>query len=47
MALTEWKDVFRLILRARTKKELSPLIVRLGYCVGRLMGSIRYRILYL
>jgi glycosyltransferase involved in cell wall biosynthesis len=46
-ALREWSAVLRGLLRARTKGQLAPFVVRLGYCVGRVSGSVRYRVLYL
>jgi len=46
-ALKEWIDVTGKFLRVRTKSEAAHLIVRLGYCVGRIKGSIRYRVAYL
>jgi glycosyltransferase involved in cell wall biosynthesis len=46
-ASQEWRDVVKGLLRTRAKRDLAPLIVRLGYCVGRLQGSIRNRTVYL
>jgi len=45
--LTEWRAVLGGLLRAHNKTERAPLIVRLGYCVGRLRGSLRYGVRYL
>jgi glycosyltransferase involved in cell wall biosynthesis len=46
-SLAEWRAVLGGLLRARGKAEQAPLIVRLGYCVGRLRGSLRYGVRYL
>jgi glycosyltransferase involved in cell wall biosynthesis len=46
-ALGEWTGVLRELGRARTKRDLAPLVVRLGYCVGQLQGSLRHGVLYL
>lgn len=46
-ALQEWFDVIRHFPRARSRKDFAGMFVRLGYCVGRLEGSLRYRIAYL
>lgn len=43
----EWRSVIAGLLRARTRKDLATIAVRGGYCVGRLMGSIRYGVRYL
>jgi glycosyltransferase involved in cell wall biosynthesis len=47
IALTAWLNVVGAASRARTKADLAPVIVQLGYRVGRLAGSVRYRVLYL
>jgi glycosyltransferase involved in cell wall biosynthesis len=47
IALTAWLNVLGAASRARTKADLAPVIVQLGYRVGRLAGSVRYRVLYL
>jgi glycosyltransferase involved in cell wall biosynthesis len=47
IALTAWLNLLVAALRARTKADLAPVIVQLGYRVGRLAGSVRYRVLYL
>jgi glycosyltransferase involved in cell wall biosynthesis len=47
MAIKEWRDVLTGLVCARSKAELAPIVVRLGYCVGRLIGTLRYRLLYL
>jgi glycosyltransferase involved in cell wall biosynthesis len=47
VAVVEWRDVLREIVRARSRAQLAPLVTRLGYCAGRLAGSFRYRCLYL
>ena len=46
-ARREWREVVIGLFRARTKAERAALIVRLGYCVGRVKGSIRYGTIYL
>jgi glycosyltransferase involved in cell wall biosynthesis len=46
-ALWDWKDVLKQLVKARSKTDLAIQIVRLGYCVGRLKGSLRYRVTYL
>ena len=43
----EWVHVLRQLSHARMKAELAPLVVRFAYCVGRLAGSVRHRVLYL
>jgi glycosyltransferase involved in cell wall biosynthesis len=45
--LHEWAGILRDTGRVRTKADLAPLFVRLGYCVGQLKGSLRHRVLYL
>jgi glycosyltransferase involved in cell wall biosynthesis len=45
--LREWVGLLRELPRARTRARLAPLIMRLGYCVGRMEGSLRHRTLYL
>jgi glycosyltransferase involved in cell wall biosynthesis len=45
--LDEWGRVVRGLARARTKAELAPFVVRLGFCVGRVIGSTKYRRIYL
>ncbi len=46
-AAREWRRVLTGLVRARSKAQLAPVVVRLGYCVGRLIGTVRYRRLYL
>lgn len=46
-SIEEWGSVAGGLLRARGKAARAPLVVRLGYCVGRLKGSLRYRVRYL
>ncbi len=43
----EWLVVARGLLQARHRATRAPLVVRLGFCVGRLKGSPMYRVLYL
>jgi glycosyltransferase involved in cell wall biosynthesis len=42
-----WARVGRLLVTARTKADVAKLVVGLGYSLGRLRGSLRYRVLYL
>jgi glycosyltransferase involved in cell wall biosynthesis len=44
MSIEEWRGVLTGLVRATTRAARAPLIVRLGYCVGRLIGSCRYRV---
>lgn len=46
-AAADWFEVFRDLARVRSKPQLAANLVRLGYCVGRLVGTVRYRRLYL
>jgi glycosyltransferase involved in cell wall biosynthesis len=46
-ALWDWKDAAVHLLRAHSKNDVALQMVRLGYCVGRLKGSMRYRVVYL
>jgi hypothetical protein len=32
---------------ARGREAQAPLMVRLGFCAGRIKGSLRHRVLYL
>jgi glycosyltransferase involved in cell wall biosynthesis len=45
--LEEWKGIAKGLLGARNRTQAAPHIVRLGYCVGRAIGTIRYRHVYL
>lgn len=45
-ARRDWVGSIAALLRARTRAEAAPAIVTLGYCVGRLMGSVRFRTFY-
>jgi GT2 family glycosyltransferase len=45
-ALAEWWAVAKGILRLRNRTELARWSRRLGRCVGRLQGSVRYRVWY-
>lgn len=47
IAFRAWLDLLGAVARARTKADLAPIMVLLGYRVGRLTGSIRHRVLYL
>lgn len=42
----EWKEIAGSLRRARSKEDLAPVVVRLGYSLGRLVGSFRYRVTY-
>ena len=42
-ALREWVAVLVGLLTSRSKTDAAPFVVRLGYCVGRLGGSLRFR----
>ena len=46
MALQEWRDVVVSLLRASSRSQLAPAVVRLGTCVGRILGSARYGVLF-
>ena len=46
-AVAEWAAVLAGLMRARNRSQLAPFAARLGYCVGRMVGSVRYRCLYL
>ena len=46
-ALGEWSAVLRSLVSSRSKADLAPVVVRLGYCVGRLRGSVQYCVLFL
>lgn len=45
-AALEWRDVLLGLLRSTGRSSRAPLIVRFGFCVGRLEGSLRYRVVY-
>jgi glycosyltransferase involved in cell wall biosynthesis len=45
-AAREWLEVLAGLPKARSKAELAPLVVRLGDCLGRLEGGVRYRVLF-
>lgn len=47
LAVSEWLGTLRAVLTARSRADLAQCAVRLGYCVGRLHGSLRYRVFYL
>ena len=46
-SIGEWLTVGRLLLRAGERRARPELAVALGACVGRLAGSLRYRVMYL
>jgi glycosyltransferase involved in cell wall biosynthesis len=45
-AVREWLEILAALPKARSKAELAPLVVRLGDCLGRLKGGVRYRVLF-
>jgi glycosyltransferase involved in cell wall biosynthesis len=45
-AVREWLEILAGLLKARSKAELAPLVVRVGDCIGRLEGSVRHRVLF-
>jgi glycosyltransferase involved in cell wall biosynthesis len=47
LALAEWLTAIGGMLKARTRQDRARSAVQLGYCVGRLQGSLRYRVAYL
>jgi glycosyltransferase involved in cell wall biosynthesis len=46
-ALEEWRAVISALPRASNREARAPLVVRLGYCVGRVKGSFQHRVLFL
>lgn len=46
VALREWAAIFRDLAKASGRSDLATVAVRLGASVGRLVGSIRYRVLF-
>ena len=47
VALGEWWFVARAVPKLRTRTEAARWSRRLGRCIGRLQGSVRYRVWYL
>lgn len=47
VVLRQWLSLAGQVPRVRNKRELAPLVVRFGFLVGRLEGSIRDRVLAL
>lgn len=45
-ALRDWKDTLVSILKIRSKGDAAEAAARLGYCTGRLEGSLRYKTWY-
>jgi glycosyltransferase involved in cell wall biosynthesis len=45
--LQGWAELSRQLLRARNKRDVAKLMVDVGYSLGRLRGSLRYRVLFL
>jgi GT2 family glycosyltransferase len=46
LALGEWSLIVRALPRIRSRADLARWSRRLGRCVGRLQGSVRYRVWY-
>ena len=46
-ALALWVALPRWLVRARSKADLAKVVVEFGSCMGRLKGSLRYRVVYL
>jgi glycosyltransferase involved in cell wall biosynthesis len=46
-AVKEWRGVLISLARARSRAALARTVVRLGYCIGRAIGTVRYRCCYL
>lgn len=46
-ALRDWVEAVGALLTSRSKADLALALTKMGYCVGRLKGSVRYRVLYL
>jgi len=46
-AAEEWRAVLAAFPRAVDRRTRAPIVVRLGYCVGRLRGSLENRVLFL
>jgi glycosyltransferase involved in cell wall biosynthesis len=46
-AYGDWRDASMGWLRARGRAQSAPYVVKLGMCVGRLSGTVRYRVPYL
>jgi glycosyltransferase involved in cell wall biosynthesis len=46
-ALRSWAAAVKQLSAARSRAEMAKALVELGYCVGRVKGSIRYRVVYL
>jgi GT2 family glycosyltransferase len=46
LALEEWMFIARAVPRLRTRADIARWSRRLGRCVGRLQGSVRYRVWY-
>ena len=47
LSIQEWRDALVGVIVASDKASRAPCVVRLGYCVGRLRGSVRHRIMFL
>jgi len=46
-SIREWAGTLGHLLQARSKADFGARMMRLGYCVGRLKGSVYYRTMYL
>jgi hypothetical protein len=46
MALRSWARLVVSLSRARGRADLAPIAVQLGRELGRLHGSLRYRVLF-
>lgn len=46
-AFREWRDASLGWFRSRERSQSAPYLVRLGLCVGRMTGTLRYGVLYL
>jgi glycosyltransferase involved in cell wall biosynthesis len=47
VTLRDWKTAGQALLASRDGRSRARAAVQLGYCVGRLQGSLRYRVRYL
>jgi len=46
VALREWGVIFAALAKASRRSDLAPLAVRLGAALGRLVGCVRYGVLF-
>jgi glycosyltransferase involved in cell wall biosynthesis len=47
LVLSEWRAILRDVAHARKRADIARCAVRAGYSVGRLQGSMRFRVFYL